>query len=148
MIFLKEYIQPAQVLFLEAADKKAVLDGLLARVESLGLTEDGAVFRKAILDREALLSTGIGVETAIPHVKSAVVRDFFIMIGVCRNGVPWEALDDKPVKLVFLIGGPNDHDRYLRILAKLSLLIKNPQIREQILSAADPDAVCRIFENR
>lgn len=148
MIFLKDFLSPDQVLFLKESTRAGVLDRLLEKVGMLGLVEDPTAFRDAILARESLLSTGIGVNTAIPHVKGDGVPEFFIMIGVCSGGVEWESLDGEPVKLVFLIGGPNDQDRYLRILAKLSLLIKNPAIRQEILDADDPDAVCAIFHNR
>lgn len=148
MIYLKEYLTSDRIVFVEESTKAGVLDRLLERVDRLGLTTDSALFRRAVLDREALLSTGIGVQTAIPHVKSEGVPEFFIIIGICKAGVEWDSLDGDPVRLVFLIGGPNDHERYLRILAKLSLLIKNPGIRQQLFDAADADAVCAIFANR
>ena len=148
MLFLKDYFASDRVFFLEAAPKEAVLESMISGVSSLPQVADGAAFAEAIRKRESLVSTGVGAGVAIPHVKSASVNDFFIAVGICRDGVDWDALDGEPVQLIFLIGGPEDHETYLRILAKLSLLIKNPKIRESILHADTAEAVCAIFGNR
>ena len=74
---------------------------------------------------------------AIPHIKSRWVKDFFITIGVFRDGVEWQSLDEKPVHLAFLIAGPEEHENYLRILAKLTLIIRNKEKRKAIIHADD-----------
>lgn len=148
MLYLNDYFDPGRVFFLESAPKTAVLDAMIAGVSSLPQVADGAAFAEAVRKREALVSTGVGAGVAIPHVKSGSVSGFFIAVGVCPGGIDWDALDGGPVQLIFLIGGPEDHETYLRILAKLSLLIKNPKIREAILEAGSPEAVCAIFGNR
>jgi mannitol/fructose-specific phosphotransferase system IIA component (Ntr-type) len=102
-------------------------------------------FRKEIVQREAVLTTGIGQGVAIPHVKSDSVRQFFITVGVLNEGVDWDSLDEKPVYLAFLIGGPKDHESYLQILAKLTLIIRNAEKRRAVVAARTPEQVLEQF---
>ena len=104
-------------------------------------------FSDAILAREALLSTGLGVGVAFPHVKISSVPEFFITAGIFPNGVEWDSLDGNPVTTVFLIGGPDGRQqRYLGILSKLSLIAKNPETRKRLVEARSPDDLIKIFE--
>jgi PTS system fructose-specific IIC component len=75
------------------------------------------------------------------------VKDFFITIGVFKNGVEWQSLDEKPVHLAFLIAGPQEHENYLRILAKLTLIIRNKEKRRAIIGAATPEQVFKLLED-
>lgn len=105
-------------------------------------------FSDAVLAREALLSTGLGVGVAFPHVKIPSVPEFFITAGIFPNGVDWDSLDGNPVTTVFLIGGPEGRQqRYLGILSKLSLIAKNPVTRKRIVAAESPGDLIKIFEN-
>jgi len=71
-----------------------------------------------MLEREKIVSTGIGMGVAIPHAKLTSVEDFFIAIGILSKGVQWNALDGGPVRLIFMIGGPDDKQTaYLQILS-------------------------------
>ncbi len=60
------------------------------------------------MEREKIVSTGIGMGVAIPTPKLNSVEDFFIAIAVLTHGVEWNALDGGPVRLIFMIGGPDD----------------------------------------
>lgn len=98
-------------------------------------------FFDAILKRENILTTGIGYEFAFPHDKSINISKPFISIGVAPHGVEWNSLDDKPVKLIFLIGCPlAEQSLYLHILAKISsLLLKNIENRQNLLYSHNED---------
>ena len=105
------------------------------------------VFRKAIFDREELLSTGIGMGVAVPHAKLKEFNDFFIAVGVQqKKGIEWNAIDKAPVRLVFLIGGPDDRQsEYLKILSQLTVAIKDQNLRKELMNASTPDEVCDVF---
>ena len=147
MVNLKEYIARERIAFIEADDKQDALAKLIALSEDDRLVIDFNQFQNAVLDREYIVTTGIGQNVAIPHIKSRWVRDFFITIGIFRNGVEWQSLDEKPVHLAFLIAGPEEHERYLRILAKLTLIIRDKEKRKAIIGASSPDEVYRLLEN-
>ncbi len=145
MIYLKDYIQRDRIVFLEAGAKSEALNRLIEISRDDRLIADFNEFRRAVFAREAIVTTGIGHHVAIPHIKSDCVNRFFITIGVFPHGVDWDSLDGKPVQIAFLIGGPNDHETYLRILAKLTLVIRNEQLRKSITGSGDPEGVMRQF---
>jgi len=133
-----------RILFLDKIGKKEVIDELVE--VSVNCVTNAEDFKRAILDRETIVSTGIGHGFGIPHVKNNLVPDFFITIAVIKNGVDWDSLDNQPVFVVFLIGGPeNSQNEYLSILSKISLIIKNPANKEKLLSAETPEAVMEFF---
>jgi fructose-specific phosphotransferase system IIA component len=141
MIDLKEYISKDRIEFLEASDKRQALARLISLSQDDRYVIDSEQFQNAVLDREYIVTTAIGQNVAIPHIKSRWVRDFFITVGVFRDGVEWQSLDEKPVHLAFLIAGPEEHENYLRILAKLTLIIRNKEKRKAIISARTADEI-------
>jgi PTS system nitrogen regulatory IIA component len=108
---------------------------------------DRKAFHKAVWDREKIMSTGIGLGIAIPHVKIKEVKDITVGIGISKAGIAWEALDNKPVHAVFLIAGAEDqHDIYLRLLAKIILVLKKTERRQRLFSAANAEQVVEVFQ--
>jgi PTS system nitrogen regulatory IIA component len=132
-IKLADYISLNRILFCSAETKQGVIDELIAVSEKDGVIANVRVFKDALLNRERIMSTGIGYGVAIPHVKLSGIDEFFVTVGVHKRGVDWDSLDSKPVHLLFLISGPdNRQERYLRILARLTMVIKDPSRRERI----------------
>jgi fructose-specific phosphotransferase system IIA component len=147
MIALKDYIAKNRIAFLEARDKQDALAKLIEISNDDTYVIDFEQFQNAVLDREYIVTTGIGQNVAIPHIKSRWVRDFFITIGIFREGVEWQSIDEKPVHLAFLIAGPEEHENYLRILAKLTLIIRNKEKRRAIIGAKTTDEVYELLES-
>ena len=142
------YLDKRLIFFLEEASKEEVLHYLVhATVTSKKLPHE-ARFLDAIMEREKLVSTGIGMGIAIPHAKLPVYDDFFIAVGIIQQGIDWEALDGAPVRLVFLIGGPDDKQtEYLQILSTITVTLRDPKLRKEILTAETPQEVLQHFEN-
>ena len=113
-----------------------------------GELRDKKKFHGAILDREKIVSTGIGIGVAIPHAKLEGYSDFFIVVGVLKKkGVDWNALDGADVKIVFMIGGPdNKQTEYLKILSTLTQAVKDEERRKKILKANSPNEVKELFQ--
>ncbi len=145
---LKDFMNKDGVLFLDQAENKTgILETLIDTAVSTGKIRDREGFRQAVLDRESLVSTGIGLGIAIPHSKLAGIQEFFIILGLCPRGIDWDSLDKKPVKAVFLIGGPADRQRdYLQILAKLTLFVKNEKRLSELFTSQDKDRILALFE--
>ncbi len=134
IIKLLDYLSINRVLFTTATTKEEVIDDLIKISRDDGKVEDVMRFKKALLKRESIMSTGIGYGVAIPHVKLPQIEEFFITVGIHKRGVNWDSLDCKPVYLIFLIAGPEKkQEKYLRILAQLTTVIKKPERRQQFI---------------
>jgi len=144
---LIDYISAKRIKFLKAATKEAAIDELVAVSAEDGKVENPVKLKDDLLKREAIVSTGIGFGVAIPHVKVSEIGEFFITIGIHREGIEWESLDSKPAQIIFLIAGPdNMQDKYLRLLAKLTLIIKNPERRKKLIACSTEKEVFNIFK--
>jgi PTS system nitrogen regulatory IIA component len=144
-----DYLNPRLIAFLDVGVRDAAIDGLIDLLFQEGKLPDRKAFRAAILHREQLVSTGIGMGIALPHAKLSELDDFFIAIGIQRKkGIEWNALDKAPVRLIFLIGGPDDRQsEYLQILSQLTTAIKDIELRKEILQSESVEEVLSLFEN-
>lgn len=122
---------------LESDTKESVMDELIAKFDASGKITSAAEFKEAILAREAESTTGIGMNIAIPHGKSAAVKEPSVVFGRKPAGVDWDSLDGTPAKLVFMIAVPkeNQSDAHLKILQMLSRRLMDDQFREDLLNA-------------
>jgi len=136
---LSKLLSPERVVDLEAADKAGVLRELCGVMSTSKTVKDAAAFRKAIEEREAILSTGIGLGLAIPHAKVSAVKDFTVAIGRAKKGIAWDSLDGNPVTLVVMIGA-NDRQaaEYTKVLAAVVSRVKDEALRKKIAAAPKP----------
>jgi len=135
---LSSYLTPDRVVVLRAATKSAALDELVAALAG----DDPAARRRmkdAVLRREAMMSTGIGHGLAIPHVRMPGLAQAVMAVGVSPAGLSdYEGLDAEPVRVVVLIAAPQgQHDLYIRLLAEVVNVLKDPQLRRQVVQAGD-----------
>ena len=95
-------------------------------------------FRQKILEREELSSTSMGHGVAFPHARTDLVRDIVLAIGRSREGVPFGP-EKTPTHLIFVIGVPHARiAEYLALVGSLARLLKQPQIREELMRAETP----------
>ncbi|WP_297596442.1 PTS sugar transporter subunit IIA [uncultured Cetobacterium sp.] len=93
---------------------------------------------KALLERENLGSTGIGKGVAIPHAKTDAAQGLTIAFGVSRDGIDFKSLDKEKVKIFFVFASPfKDSQVYLKVLARISRLIRDEKFREKLLNCED-----------
>ncbi|MFN0065454.1 MAG: PTS sugar transporter subunit IIA [Chlamydiales bacterium] len=146
-VLISTYLSENLVLPLEVDDKQSALTVLVDLVAKNKRLKDRDAFMQAIVDRERIVSTGIGMGVAVPHAKLSDYETFFIAIGVHQKGIPWESLDGIPVRLVFMIGGPDDKQtEYLQLLSRLTLAIKDEERRKKMLQLIDPKEIIALFE--
>lgn len=144
---LINYLRPELVYSIDAETRDDVLRFMSEQLAQQGKIQDSNEYYNAILEREKIVSTGIGMGVAIPHAKLTSVEDFFIAIGILSRGVQWNALDGGPVRLIFMIGGPDDKQTaYLQILSSLTMVIKDEERRKKILTLNSPGAIIQLFE--
>lgn len=135
------------VLFLNSGARNEAIQTLVNALHAIHQLSDPKSFYQAILDREKLVSTGIGMGVSLPHAKIADYDSFFIVIGILNKGVDWNAIDHTPVRLIFMIGGPDDKQtEYLQILSRLTLLIKKEEIRKKMLTLNSQEAIIDLFK--
>ncbi len=147
MINISSYLNEELVLFLDANNREDVLKSLVDILNNRGKLKDKEAFFEAVLAREKLVSTGIGMGVAIPHAKLASYDDFFIAIGIVSKGVEWEALDQAPVRIVFMIGGPDDKQtEYLQILSRLTFALKDESRRKKMLQLSSERQIVALFD--
>ncbi len=137
---LSRLLTKDRITWLESATKDEALRSLVDLIAGTAGLPDPDLIYQAILDRERLLSTGIGLNLAIPHAKLNAVKDFVVALGIHRQGLPFESLDDRPVHILVMIVGPNFHqEEYLKVLSRVTSFLK--ENREKILSLSTPDDV-------
>ncbi len=143
-----DYLDPKLILFLQAKTRDEAIKQLVEVLAKEKKVPDKHIFYKALLDREKIASTGVGMAVAIPHAKLGFLSHFFMAIGVqTAEGLSWQSIDKAPVKLIFLIGGPdNRQTEYLQILSSLTQVIKNEGFRKKLFRAKTPEEVFSLFE--
>ncbi len=137
----------AIILELKEKEKEAVIKELAAPLLASGLVTDEKEFIQAILRRENLESTGIGFGVAIPHARTNAATTIVLALGRSPTGVDFNSLDGKPSHLIILIAAPEDKKReYIWTLAKLSSLLRRPEVRNAMLKAQTPDEMFAIIQ--
>ena len=108
---------------------------------------DRETYRKQVYLREEESTTGIGEGIAIPHGKCDAVKKPGLAAMVIKNGVEFEALDDEPVTLLFLIAAPNTEDNiHLDVLSKLSVMLMDEEFTESLRNASSVDEFMDIID--
>lgn len=144
---MSDFLDPRAVVSdLKAANKKEVLEELCSALLSLHPTLDRDRMVGILLDRERLGSTGVGEGVAIPHGKMGDLGGLVACFGRSAKGVSFDAVDDQPVSLFFLLFAPeNSAGVHLKALAKISRLLKRPSVREELLQAGSKEDVYAIL---
>lgn len=144
---LSHYMNPKLVAFLNVKTRDEALKELVNIIFKQDKLINEETFYRAIIEREKVVSTGIGMGVAIPHAKLPSYDEFFIAIGILHKAIDWHALDGAPVRLIFMIGGPDDKPReYLQILSSLTQTIKDEERRKRLLTLQDPEAMIELFQ--
>lgn len=130
---------------LKARDKKGIIDELVAPVASIaGAGHDELV--KVLMERERLGSTGIGGGIGIPHGKLKELDDLVLGFGVSRQGVDFESMDGRPTHIFFLLVTPeNSAGVHLKLLARISRLLKDDDFKKKLTNAASADEVISVI---
>jgi PTS system nitrogen regulatory IIA component len=131
---------------LKARDKKGLLDEMVTPVA----TETGASHEKllrVLMDREHLGSTGIGGGIGIPHGKLKNLDSLILGFGLSRQGIDFESMDGRPTHIYFLLLTPESSAGvHLKLLARISRLLKNDGVKERLMQAQTPQDVINIIE--
>lgn len=132
---------------LSSTEKNGVIDELVKQLDKAGKLNDITTFKEAIHNRESQSTTGIGEGIAIPHAKVAAVDTPAIAFGKSKTGVDYQSLDMQPAHLFFMIAAPEGGAQtHLDALAKLSGILMDEKVREDLLHANSPQEVLQIID--
>lgn len=120
-------------------NKSEAIDMLIDLQVKGGKIADREAYKKGILAREEMSSTAVGEGIAIPHAKSEAVKAPSLAAMTVPQGVDYQAMDDEPSNLLFMIAAPNNGDVHLEVLSRLMTLLMDEDFRAKLLAAKDTD---------
>ena len=127
--------------------KSEAIDMLIDLQVKGGNIADKEAYKKGIIAREEKGSTAVGEGIAIPHAKSEAVKAPSLAAMTVPDGVDYEALDDEPSNLLFMIAAPNDGDVHLEVLSRLMTLLMDEDFRDDLLKAKDADEFLKVIDD-
>jgi len=99
---------------------------------------------QAVLERERQFPTGIGYGVAVPHGKTPALANLIVVAGTTPAPVPYETVDGEPVRLFFLLAGPESQaGTHVKALSRISRLVRREPVRARLLGARTPDEFYR-----
>lgn len=132
---------------LESSTKDELLRELVSVVAGTGGVPDPQDLLRAVREREAVLSTGIGHGVAIPHGKSATVSELRMAAGRSVAPVEFDALDGEPVSLFFLLVGPESAaGPHIKALSRISRLVRKDEVRQRLVAARNAEDFMRALQ--
>jgi PTS system fructose-specific IIC component/PTS system nitrogen regulatory IIA component len=151
-MFLNEIYRPEFIkIDLEAEDKEEAFEELVDQFCHAAKTNAREEILEAIRERESKMSTGIRQGIAIPHGKTPAVDRLYGVLGISKTGIDYDALDGKPVYLLFLILAPEkDTEKHLQVLKRLAELLDNPQFYTDLVTqntAQDAYGIIKKYED-
>lgn len=133
---------------LKSKDKDEAIEELVNLASKSKLVKDKDELLKAVLEREKLVTTGVGYGVAFPHAKSKAVRGIVIAFGRSEQGIDFDAMDKNPVYLFFLIAAPEDAiGAHLNVMARLSYIMKSEDNRDKLLKIKSPKELLEILDS-
>lgn len=131
----------------QPAGKEDLLETIIEELDSRGYIKDKARVTEDVIEREKVMSTGIGNGVAIPHAYTDGVEHLVAGFYRTSEAMNFDALDQKPVDLFFIILGPRESRRdHIKVLAKISRLLNHGDFREDLRHASDAESVMGVFK--
>lgn len=129
--------------------KQEAIDKLVNLMDATGRLRDKEAYKKAVLDRESLSTTGIGDNIAIPHAKTSAVKEAGLSAMVLTNGVDYDSLDGEPAKLFFMIAAPEgENNLHLDVLARLSMMLMDVDFKDKLINAKSVDEFLSLIDSK
>lgn len=129
-------------------DKIGIINEMIDLFKEDEKVMDLNAVRTAVLEREKIMSTGVGHGFAIPHAKSNGVKLMIAGFGKLSEAIDFESLDGKPVNLIFLLVGPEGAVApHIKMLSRISRMMNKDSFREALLKAKTPNEIYILFQN-
>lgn len=130
-------------------NKSEAINKLVDLMDKTGNISNKEDFKKAVIAREELSTTGIGDGIAIPHGKTKAVKNAGLSAMVVKNGVDYDSLDGQPAKLFFMIAAPETaNDLHLEVLARLSTILMDESFRERLINSDSKEEFLKLIDKK
>jgi len=131
---------------LKSQTKDAAINELIDLFKDDPRVIDLEKVREAVLEREKIMSTGVGKGFAIPHGKTNTVNDILAAFGKTNHPIDYDSLDGQPVNLVFLlVGKDNLVSKHIKLLSRISRMMNKDEFRLNLLNAKTSEVILDIF---
>lgn len=131
-ILLEDHI----ILPLASLDRDGSIKELVNLLAEKGQITDAGQAYQAVLEREKIMTTGVGNGIGIPHCKHSSCPNFAVALGIQSKGINFESIDKKKVKIIFLLVGPeNNPGMHIKLLSRISRLMSNDELRTSLLKS-------------
>lgn len=131
----------------EVKNKKKLISQLVDSLETELGVENISKIKDAVWEREQIMSTGVGKGLAIPHCKTKVVDENFGAFAVLNEPLDFNSIDNEPVRLVFLLVGPDEKNSlHIKLLSRISRLMNSGTFRDKVLSCESSKEVLDAFQ--
>ncbi|GAB4282088.1 MAG: hypothetical protein Kow0029_27460 [Candidatus Rifleibacteriota bacterium] len=131
----------------EAENKDQAIEKIISSLQETGAIKEPEALKDAIFEREKLGTTGVGGGIAMPHARSSAIKTLTVAFFRSENGVDFKSIDNKPVHLIFVLLSPvSSGGPYLKLLAKISRLLRSDDFRNSLLDAKTPAEVMEIIQ--
>lgn len=146
---LSEILDKKRILFnVNFSSKEEAITKLVEAFEGDERVKNLEEIKKSVLEREKILSTGVGNGFAIPHAKTNAVDGFLLAVAKLEQPIDFNAHDGQPVKLIFLLVGKETLvSEHIKMLSRISRLINNDEFREKLFSASSADELYELLKN-
>jgi len=144
---VSELLKPEFVIAdLKGETKEDIINELIDLFKSDNRVEDVEKVRTAVIEREKVMSTGVGKGFATPHGKTHAVNEIVGAFGRIKDGIDYESLDGNPVNLIFLlVGKDNLISTHIKLLSRISRLMNKDDFRHRLLEAKDEKEIINLF---
>lgn len=133
---------------LKATTKDGAIDELINLFEKDERVLSLSDVKDSVMEREKIMSTGVGHGFGIPHCKTNKVTNIMAAFGKTKNPIDFEALDGEPVDLIFLlIGKDNLVAPHIKLLSRISLLMNKDEVRNKLREVSTVEDIYSIFES-
>ena len=144
-VLAKEHI----IINLYGMNKFEVLEKMVKVTKYSAKVVDEIDLLEKVLTREKIKSTGIGGGIGIPHAQTLGVTDFIACLGISQEGIDFNALDEKPVHLVFLIATKErTNNIYLELLSSIARLFVDETFKQKIIKSKSPDEIMQLISEK
>lgn len=131
---------------LTVSDKEQLLEELIQSLHTKVDDQSLDPIRQAVFQRESIMSTGVGKGLAIPHGKAKGLKQSYAAFALLKKPVEYEAIDDKPVRMVFLLVGPeSENSLHIKLLSRISRLMNNSEFRHRLQECTEVDQILDTF---
>lgn len=141
-ILTKEFIVPN----MQSNSKNDAIIELLDLFKTDARVKDMELVQNAVLERENIMSTGVGKGFAIPHAKTNAINDIIVAFGKLDQPIDFKSLDEQPVSFIFLLVGKESHvGPHIKLLSRISRMMNKDEFRDSLLNSKTAEDIFNLF---